>query len=562
MANTCRSCLIAAAAALFGCNGDAFLDLWPRGNGAAAQAAAPEEDAPESPPVSPGRAQLRVLSVAEYRNTVRDLLGVEASVELPLGDRVSGYETGTGTKIDENKHSALLAEAERIAADFAQNKLAARFGCFDPNNVTDDCVGQIIAGLGAGAFRRPLTTGQEQALRASFANLAALSGSRAEAVAWLVARLLSSPHFLYRPEIGTPLDTPDGPRSLDQYERASLISYTVTGSMPDAALFQDAAEGKLHGDRIREHVRRLLPTPAGKARLVSFIKQWLRATEIDEMAADPSRFPKLSSPGLGSAFKDEFSRFVRSVVFEGAGTLTALFGERRFPVDSRTAPLYGVTAPDPAGFAPVAMEPAQRNGILTLASVMAAHASGGDPTKDRPVRRGLLVLNRLLCGEVGPPSGVNTAAASETAIAAYPNFEQLTVREQFEAIMEQGAPCASCHKRFMPIGYLFGNYDALGRYVTARYTRPINTAVSGIAMGDEERSFPNAVALADELKARPSTGICFTRNLVSWTMGAAAGSDVDDLTASLASGFEEAGYDIQKLFEDALASEHLHVRLP
>ena len=87
---------------------------------------------------------------------------------------------------------------------------------------------------------------------------------------------------------------------------------------------------------------------------------------------------------------------------------------------------------------------------------MAAHAVSGDASKDRPVMRGLLVKNQLLCEEVGLPSGIDTATAAMNVSGDIKNFDALTTREQFEAMMNQGKECKSCHQQFMPYGFLFG----------------------------------------------------------------------------------------------------------
>jgi hypothetical protein len=52
--------------------------------------------------IEPGPAQVRLLSAVEYRNTVRDLLGLEASAALEHADDGTGYDSGSASKMDEN----------------------------------------------------------------------------------------------------------------------------------------------------------------------------------------------------------------------------------------------------------------------------------------------------------------------------------------------------------------------------------------------------------------------------------------------------------------------------
>lgn len=553
-----RGVIVAVAAALSGCNGCYGLaGLSVDGESRGAEAAS--DVAAHNGPLVPGKAQLRLLNGVEYRSTVRDLLGVEAGV-LGTGELAAGYDTGAGGRVDENTLSALLAEGERVATAYVAERISSDFACFNPADVKDECVAQIIQELGARAYRRPLNAESAASLEAFFARVATELESRPVAVEFLIARILTSPQFLYRTEVGVALLDGDGARGLDGYERASLISYAITGSMPDALLMKDAASGALVGEKIREHVRRLLVTPAGKARLVAFFKQWLRVGSLDAMAQDASKFPKLSSAEQGVALRGEFETYVTSVVFNGEGTLPSLLKDNSTFVNKHTASLYGLTSQSESALDQVWLDPTQRKGVLTLASVLAAHSSNADPTADRPVRRGLLVLNRVLCDEVGPPSGINTAAASSNAAAQTSNFNELTTREQYEAMMEQGAECKSCHRQFMPLGFAFGQFDALGRHVTAKGSRTINPAISEVPIKGEPKTFSGATSLIDEVSALPATSTCFTRNFVTYTVGTPSGVHVDALTLELSAAFATNHYDIKKLIEDTLASPHLYVR--
>lgn len=130
---------------------------------------------------------------------------------------------------------------------------------------------------------------------------------------------------------------------LDPFEKASVISYALTASMPDDALLADAANNGLDAETIRLHTRRLFASEAGRQRWVAVIKQWLRVSELDVMAASPSSYPKLAgNNGLGTSLHREFERYVTSVVFEGEGTLQALLTSNQVDIDARTAPLYGL----------------------------------------------------------------------------------------------------------------------------------------------------------------------------------------------------------------------------
>src|SRR5687768_6802025 len=476
---------------------------------------------PEVPEVVPPIAvalsspQVRVLSAPEYRNTVRDLLGLPVSPHLTQSDWTAGFDNGAGIQIDENLLWALITEAETLAAQYVAMRASTDFPCFVPSDITDDCMQTLIEGLGRRAHRRPLTDEQKSELFAFFLAVSTEVNSRQTGAEMVVARLLTSVQFLYRTEVGRPT-TPGGDRyALDDFEKASLVSYTLTGSMPDEALLADAEAGLLDDAKLRQHVQRLWATPRTVERIGDFFRQWLKVTALDEMTRQPSDFPKLTTPELGRSLKSEFDAFVAAVVFDGEGTLPALFDSSFTMADANTAPLYGLTtnSETPVRFD---LDPTRRKGVLTLASTMAAIASHDDADKDRPVVRGLMVKERLLCEEVPPPSGISILDAANTAMMETPDFDELTTREQYEAMMQQGDHCRACHQQFMPLGFALGRYDALGRHRTEQRGRTIDAAVSDVPFAGQRKAFADGTELAAALAASPTTVDCFSKNFIGF----------------------------------------------
>jgi hypothetical protein len=502
--------------------------------------------------------QVRVLSAPEYRNTVRDLLGLPVSAHLTHSDWTAGFDNGAGIHIDENLLSALLTEAEALAAQYIATRAAADYACFDLANITNACMESIIATLGRRAYRRPLAPDQARQLLAFFHAVSNEVNSRQTGAELVVARLLVSPQFLYRTEVGRPT-TPGGELyALDDFEKASLLSYTLTGSMPDEPLLADAEAGRLDDANLRRHIQRLWAAPRTRERVGDFFRQWLKVTRLDEMSRQPSDYPKLTTPELGRSLKAEFDAYVATIVFDGAGTLPALFTESFSMVDANTAPLYGLES---ASNVPVRVEldRTQRQGVLTLASTMSAIASATDATKDRPVVRGLMIKEQLLCEEVGPPSGINTIAAMNTAMMI-PNFEELTTREQYEAMMQQGDNCRACHRQFMPLGFALGRYDALGRYRTEQRGRPVNEAVSDVFFDGEVKMFSSGTELAATLADSPSTAKCFSKNFVSFTAGAIDTEHSTSLSASIVQKLGNGPVAIARFVEETLATPELYQR--
>ena len=508
--------------------------------------------------VTPAAPQVRVLSATEYRNTVRELLGLPISTHFTQSDWTAGFDNGADIHVDDNLLAALADESERLATEYLKTQGRTDFPCFDPANVADACVQTIIERVGRRAHRRPLSSEQRAELFAFFRTVSTAVGSKVTGAEMVIARLLTSAQFLYRSEVGRPT-TPGGDTyALDDFEKASLLSYTLTGSMPDEPLLADAEAGLLDEAHLRQHIQRLWRSPKSKARVGDFFRQWLKVTRLDEMAQRPAAYPKLTTTALGASLKAEFDAYVAAVVFDGAGTLPALFTESYTVGDSNVAALYGrtVSGTTPQTFP---LDPAQRRGVLTLASTMAAIASADDPSQDRPVVRGLMVKEQLLCEEVGPPSGISILAAANTAMSQTPNFHQLTTREQYEAMMQQGAVCASCHRQFMPLGFALSRYDALGRYRTEQRGRPVNEAVVDVPFAGTDRGFTGATDLAQSLANSPATASCFSKNFVRFTTGG-HGEDAETLGGSVFQKLGKGPLVFAKLVEETLASPHLYLR--
>lgn len=476
-----------------------------------------------------GPAQLRLLNALEYRHTMEDLLGLSVSAPLSHADWGAGFDSGASGQVQEALLSALVDESQSLATRYVATRAAADFACFDRANITDACMQEVIAKLGRRAWRRTLTTEERDTLWNTFSNATQVGGSRIDGAEAVVARLLLAPQSLYRSEVGTP--TADGTRVLNSFERASLISYALTASMPDEALLAEAEAGTLDDDALKGHVRRLWNSPRARSRIADVMRQWLGLTALDDMATRPMDFPKLASAAQGRSLKAEFDEGVATTLIDGDGLLSTLFNKPTALVNQHTAPLYGLAASGD-GLTRVELNPLQRRGLLTWASSTSALSSSGDVSKDRPVLRGLMIKAKVLCEPVGPPSGVNTVAAANTAMQV-PNFDQLTTREQYEAMMQQGQTCAACHAQFMPLGFSFGSYDALGQFRTTQRSRPIDTSALGVPMLGDVNNFDGALSLSDALAGHDATALCFTRQLVSYSAGVAHTQYVDELTAVL-----------------------------
>ena len=115
---------------------------------------------------------------------------------------------------------------------------------------------------------------------------------------------------------------------------------------------------------------------------------------------------------------------------------------------------------------------------MTQASFLATHATSQD---SNPVRRGAVVLKRLLCDEVPPPP-------NEDIPPPEPPKPGVTTRERFAKHDE--SMCATCHKLTDPIGFSFENYDAIGAYRQTDQGKPVD-ATGSLELEGQQLRFNN-----------------------------------------------------------------------
>jgi hypothetical protein len=175
-----------------------------------------------------GPAPLRRLTHYEYNNTVRDLLG---DTTQPADDFAPQNREGVlDNDVGNLSVSPALFEQYYRAADaiagraVAGDGLARVAGCDPAGAMEMTCVRQFIESFGARAYRRPLSADELTSLTASFTT-ARMGTDARQGVRTVIARMLLSPNFLYRTELGTPVAGRADRRQLTPYEIASRLSY-------------------------------------------------------------------------------------------------------------------------------------------------------------------------------------------------------------------------------------------------------------------------------------------------------------------------------------------------
>ncbi len=397
-------------------------------------------------------APLRRLTLREYQNTVRDLLGITSlNIEGFPADPVSG---GFDNNAAVHSVSPLLAEQYLQAAEEAAKAAIETGGLLpcDPESIGDQaCAEQFVAQFGRLAYRRPLEEAEAQRLLQVYA--VGSEESFEGGIELVIQAVLQAPAFLYRLELGESSDPKEQVVPVTPYELATRLSYLLWGSMPSSELLDAAARGELDDpEKLAMRARVMLDDPLAPAQLSEFYVQWMGLRALQHLGKDPDLYPEFDE-ALRSAMVQELPAFVEQVMTSGDGRLATLLTEPIGMVTKPLAELYGVDAP--AGDTPALVEfdPNQRAGLLTQAGVLAVHSL---PNQSSPVARGKLIREKLLCqSPPAPPANVNINPPVVDP--------SKTTRERFAAHTES-ASCRGCHELMDPIGFAFESYDALGRY--------------------------------------------------------------------------------------------------
>ena len=356
------------------------------------------------------------------------------------------------------------------------------------------------------AFRR-LPTDEEVQKYAGMVEMVVTDGEPFEfGMQLAVQAVLVSPSFLFRIESDENPDDPMAERGVSDFELASRLSYFLWSSTPDAELLALADRGELHRPEIlRQQTKRLLADDKARAIVDNFAEQWLNLRSLDELSPDPQVFPDWDDD-LRAAMKHESLAVFESIMRDNRSVLDFLDVDFSF-VNERLAKHYGIADINGDEFQRVTLNPQQRLGVLTHASILTLTSN---PNRTSPVKRGKWIMENIL-GKDPPPAPPGVPGLEETQKAK----PDASLREQL--VQHRADPgCAACHRTMDDIGFGLENFDAIGRWRDNDNGRPID------AGGELEAglSFSGPVELVTILKTR-STDFArvFSERMLTYALG-------------------------------------------
>jgi hypothetical protein len=308
---------------------------------------------------------------------------------------------------------------------------------------------------------------------------------------------LLAPQTLYRSESGTVADAA-GLTSLARAEVIDLASFAFTGRAAEPALRAslETLDAVALPAALGSQAAAWTASEDFRRRMSDFLEIRFGVEHLAELNRSDAAF----TTEVKQAFTTEFRDFVGQTLLAPGGTFGALFTQQPTAIAPALAPLY---AQEPPG---------RRQGVLGLASLLAARAA---PNGSDPVKRGIMVRVELLCETVPPP--IAGADFSKVMVT-----DDMQTRERFETLASV-APCSGCHQVINPPGYLFEEFDQLGRYRATEKGRPINARgtlpppFGGDAYSDVG-DWDGIVPLSNWLGSSPQARACFAAHFASYIL--------------------------------------------
>ncbi len=469
-------------------------------------------DPPPPPPPPPGSVcgesrvgapLLRRLNRDELLGTLNDVFpGVTGWTSALSADPIShhGFDNDASALVVGNQTADQLDRtADALGAAVAGSSLSSLLPCASTSKDAA-CAAEFVAKYGKRLFRRALSAEESGRYAALHQQVSASKGFEV-GIRYVTRALVQSPHAVYRREVGV---AEGGRYRLTPHEVATALAYDFTGTTPTEALLARAEQGQLATPAAREAVaRELLATDRGVATVQKFFDSWLGYTRAASVTK--SAVPQFEQ--LRQQMVDEARRFVHEVVVTQRGGLSELLTAQFTTPTRELAAFYGLPAPA-SDYAAVARPEGRGLGILAQGALLSARSG---PAASSPTKRGLLVMERLLCRQApAVPANIPELSA--------PMPGTFTTRQRYENLHAQGS-CKACHSAFDPIGFGFEHFDEAGRYRDSDGGLPVDTS-SYVPDGSGKLfEFETLDELARGLAAQQVTFECATGFMSTYVFG-------------------------------------------
>lgn len=318
------------------------------------------------------------------------------------------------------------------------------------------CADKILSNLARHAYRRPVTADDLEAPMSFYKQSRQSGGSFDDGVRVAVARILSSPNFLYRIEKDPSDARPGVAHPVTDVELASRLSFFLWSSIPDEKLLDLAVAGRLREPAaFAAQVHRMLDDDRSNALVQNFTGQWLQLRNLEAKAVPDLLMFQDFDDNMRKGFRKETEMLFGYILRSDRSALELMSADYTF-VDEQLARHYGIPGVYGPQFRKVKLTDPNRRGLLGEGSILSMTSVA---TRTSPVYRGKYVLTTFL-NTPPPPAPPNVPSLEESNKNSK---TPKTVRAQLE-LHRANPVCAQCHRVIDPAGFALENFDSVGKW--------------------------------------------------------------------------------------------------
>ncbi len=523
-----------AATAITACSG-------PSGNGAkpVAQASAAKASAVQEPGDTGTAKRLRILTEAQYLNTIGYVFGPDVRPEphfppaqrtdglLALGSSRAGI---TNTSLELYQKAAVVVS--NMVVDPAHRNFLIKCKPADPKKSDAACAGAFIKEKGRLLYRRPMRQDEVSALTAEANKAADRLNDFYAGLGVALEALLVSPNAIFITEDSEPDPAHPGRERLDAFSLATRLSLFLWNAAPDDEVLKAAETGDIQTPKGRAKiVATMLASKRLETGVRAFFDDMFGFDDFSTLAKDSAVYPKFTGQMAADAREETLRTVVNHLVVKKAD-YRDLFTTHSTFISPGVAQLYGLPA-SPGWQEYEFPADVPRAGILTQVSFLTVHSH---PVRTSPTLRGKALRELLLCQPVPPPPPNVDFSAVEN-----PNSPFKTARERLN-FHQKNPACAGCHKIMDPMGLALENFDGIGRYRDAERGQTIDA--SGVLDG---KQFKDVAGLGQVLHDHPALPQCVVRRAYAYGSGGPGSTDNKATLDYFNARFAEAGYKLPEL---------------
>ena len=390
----------------------------------------------------------------------------------------------------------------------------------------DDCLSAFIDSAGAVLYRRTLNEEEKNQIQEASSHPDIVQNDPRRSV---LSILLSSPHFLYRSEIGSRISSSNTSfAQLNQDETATALAYFIWGAPPDTLLLLAAQNDELQdSEQIRAQAQRLFATPRARAHWVEVIAQWLGLQQLRALNKNRLHFPAFNEQ-VAYAMEEELRHSLYEILFREEATFSDLLLWDKGYINKHSSPLYNQNI-ESEYLQPFPLPEGRKAGVLAQLGWLSTFAHSDQSS---PIKRGVAIRERLLCHDLpDPPADAGMAPEIDFSSSAQQRFTQHTLDPN----------CASCHQYIDGLGLPLETYDGIGSYREEENGHWIDPRGEIIDLEDygagTSVEFSSLQELAEILAASQRASYCFVQQIHRFSIGGVGDSNFEATTLRLHQNF-------------------------